>query len=175
MKIDRLVLSVSIALINLALFLLSTYVENNILDRTFLFTITCFCLFLSLFNKFTNKISIWEALKTFTILLLYTFSNGIIFFIILGSVENELLSWLLLLLFYVFSSTLILYKFFKIKVTLKFLLDFGILTSGSCAIIYSLNSIQKHDYGFTLMCLLWSLTFSIILFKNSIKPSHNRL
>jgi len=175
MKIDRLVLSVSIALINLAIFLIATYVENNILDRTLIFTVTCFCLFLSIFNKFTNKISIWEALKTFTILLLYNFSNGIVFFIILGSVENKILSWILLLLFYVLSSTLILYKFFKIKVTLKFLLDFGILTSVSFAIIYSLNSVQNHDYGFTLMCLLWSLTFSIILFRNSIKPSHNSL
>jgi len=175
MKVERLVLSVSITLINLAIFLVSTYVENNILDRTLIFTVTCFCIYLSIFNKFTNKISIWETFKTFITLFLYAFSNGIIFFIILGNVENEIMSWILLLLFYVLSSTLILYKLFKINVTLKFLLDFGILTSCSFAIIYSLNSIQNHDYGFTLMCFLWSLTFSIILLRNSIKPSHNRL
>lgn len=175
MKIDRLVLSLFIALINLAIFLISVYVENNILDRTLIFTVTCFCLFLSIFNKFTNKISILEVLKTFTMLLLYTFSNGIIFLIILGSIENEILSWTILLLFYALSSTLILNKFFKIRVTLKFLLDLGILTLVSFAIIYSLNSIQNHDYGFPLMCLLWSLTFSIILLRNSIKPSQNRL
>ena len=174
MKIGRLVLSVSILLINLAIFLISAYVENEILGRTLIFTVACFCLFLSIFNKYINRISIWESFKTFITLHIYAFSNCIIYFIIIGNVTNEILTWILLLLFYVLSSTIILYNFFRIKIVPKFFLDIGILLSGFFAVIYSLTSIQTHYYGFTLMCFLWSLTFSIIIFRNSIKPSHNR-
>ncbi len=172
MNENRLLINAVNIVISIIIFIFCSYMENNELNRTFFSTVIIYCCYISLFHYLINDKPIISLLSSFLILIFYALTIGFAFFFIIAQVQNKYAHTALVLLFYVSSSLYLLYKYFNVKINLRSILIFAVITGMALFAPSFLNSIHDHYYGFPLMCMLGSLIFTT-LFIESNRPSHN--
>ena len=152
-------------LFNFILFLASTYLENWVFGRSFIWTCTAYCLLFSGLHWYIFGKGLIYFFKV--AMVLFTVGLATVFFM-LASLSIEVYAgttahFMFIIIIYVILMTLFFVRKFKVWPSVRFLVEIITLASLSIYATGQLDSIPSYDYGVPFTLSLWMLTTTYIV------------
>lgn len=155
-----------IFLSNIVLFLITTFLENNVFHRSLVGTYIIYCSYLSVLNRYSD-----DEYRNFFTSFIILFLVGILFccilFVVISISPNHIFQGIILFLIYIYLSVLILGRLFRVELNIISIIKLVVSTIISWLIMSSISNIVRYDYGYSLICTLWSLSFTVIIFEKN--------
>lgn len=156
-------------LINLICFICTTALENTFLNRTFVLTPVVYSILLSVIISKLHDGSFSFFLRSLFYLILLIIGVLLVYFLS-WKVENEILSYFLIGITYVFFISIILKEISFVKLNMVFFLHQIVIFLLTIFLTFSLlNDFQGHDFGIQFLFLIWVLLLNgdlVLLKKN---------
>ncbi len=156
---------ISFFLLNIALLVITSFLENSIFHRSLIGTFTIYCSYLSVLKMYFSNYRYSFFFSSLIILFIVSIFLCVVFFLLIEILPNPIFQDVALFLIYICLSALVLSKHFKVDINIISIIKLVVLTIISWVIMNSISNITRFDYGYSIMCSLWSLSFTIIIFE----------
>ncbi len=158
-------------LLNLSLFFGTTYLENEITNRSFINSYLIYCAFLGIFHSLVyRKYTLNFLTMTFAIFFIGSAFSLFYFLLLTISFGIEIFAFLAVLFVYVFFQLVTLKFCFKLKPTISLSFITILIFAASFGISYIKRDFDLYYYGFSFICSVWCLNIilSVLLYSDFV-------